>query len=137
VAQILATVADSDSSGDACSIARDLARSASKPVTDPIVIDEKALRHMRTLTFLSDKQLRRLAHSLDALGVKRHETLLRITAKPRAGFPRPASETSIVTFWTPPFLRRRSYKRLLPIRLQKARTFEKDIYCALVIAIHS
>src|SRR5712692_7506238 len=32
VAQILATVADSDSSGDAGCIARDLARSASKPI---------------------------------------------------------------------------------------------------------
>jgi hypothetical protein len=52
VAQILAKVADSDSSGDAGCVARDLARSASKPVTDPIVIDEKALRHLRTLTFL-------------------------------------------------------------------------------------
>jgi len=39
------------------------------------VIDEKSLRHLRTLTFLSDKQLRRLAHSLDALKVKRHETI--------------------------------------------------------------
>ncbi len=34
VAQILAAVADSDSSGDAGCVARDLARSASKPVTE-------------------------------------------------------------------------------------------------------
>ncbi len=40
-----------------------------------IVIDEKALRHLRTLTFLSDEQLRRLAHSLNALRVKRRETI--------------------------------------------------------------
>src|SRR5713101_4954147 len=40
-----------------------------------IVIDEKVLRHLRTLTFLSDEQLRRLAHSLNALRVKRRETI--------------------------------------------------------------
>ncbi len=40
-----------------------------------IVIDEKALRHLRTLTFLSDEQLRRLAHSLNALRVKRRATI--------------------------------------------------------------
>jgi CRP/FNR family cyclic AMP-dependent transcriptional regulator len=39
------------------------------------VIDEKALRHLRTLSWLSDDQLRRLAQDLKPLRVKRRETI--------------------------------------------------------------
>jgi CRP-like cAMP-binding protein len=39
------------------------------------VIDDKALRHLRTLSWLSDDQLRRLAQDLKPLRVKRRETI--------------------------------------------------------------
>jgi CRP/FNR family transcriptional regulator, cyclic AMP receptor protein len=39
------------------------------------VIDDKALRHLRTLSWLSDDQLRRLAQDLTTLRVKRRETI--------------------------------------------------------------
>jgi CRP-like cAMP-binding protein len=39
------------------------------------VIDDKALRHLRTLSWLSDDQLRRLARDLTTLRVKRRETI--------------------------------------------------------------
>jgi CRP-like cAMP-binding protein len=39
------------------------------------VIDDKALRHLRTLSWLSDDQLRRLAEDLKPLRVKRRETI--------------------------------------------------------------
>ena len=39
------------------------------------VIDDKALRHLRTLSWLSDDQLRRLAQDLKPLKVKRRETI--------------------------------------------------------------
>jgi CRP/FNR family transcriptional regulator, cyclic AMP receptor protein len=39
------------------------------------LIDDKALRHLRTLSWLSDDQLRRLAQDLKPLRVKRRETI--------------------------------------------------------------
>jgi CRP-like cAMP-binding protein len=39
------------------------------------VIDDKALRHLRTLSWLSDDQLRRFAQDLKPLRVKRRETI--------------------------------------------------------------
>jgi CRP/FNR family cyclic AMP-dependent transcriptional regulator len=39
------------------------------------VLDDKALRHLRTLSWLSDDQLRLLAHDLNTLRVKRRETI--------------------------------------------------------------
>jgi CRP/FNR family transcriptional regulator, cyclic AMP receptor protein len=39
------------------------------------LIDDKTLRHLRTLSWLSDDQLRRLAQDLNTLRVKRRETI--------------------------------------------------------------